>query len=146
VFTFDVHQRGIYPIPKEQNDLDIALPGGIEDDEYLALLRQHLPWVFDRARPDLAILQGGVDVLDGDPLASFCLSPEGIITRDALVFAEAARRDVPIVLVLGGGYSDRAWAVQYGSIRNLIEEYGVRNRERPYPSRSPSVKEKVYTK
>ena len=63
-----------------------------------------------------------------------------------MVFAEAHRRGVPIVMVLGGGYSDRAWSVQYTSIRNLLDTYGLHGREHPYPPRPPTAKEKVYTK
>lgn len=124
VYTFDIHQDGIYPIPKERNDVDIALPAGTGDSSYLAVLRERLPAAFDASRPDIVILQAGVDVLAGDPLADFEISPEGVIERDATVFAEARRRGIPIVMVLGGGYSKQAWEVQYRSIRNLIECYG----------------------
>ena len=146
MFTFDMHEDDIYPFPKETNDLDVALPAGVTDETYLGLLRQRLPAVFERAKPDIVILQAGVDVLDGDPLANLRLTPEGVAARDAMVFAEAAHREVPVVMVLGGGYSDRAWEVQCRSISALIERYGLQGRERRYPPRPPTVKEKLYTK
>jgi histone deacetylase 11 len=69
-----------------------------------------------------------VDCLADDPLANLALTPDGIVQRDALVFAEAARCHVPIVMVLGGGYSKSAWEVQYRSIHGLIERYGQADR------------------
>jgi histone deacetylase 11 len=125
VFTFDMHEKDIYPRPKETNDLDLPLPAGMDDQAYLRVLRQYLPEVFDRARADIVFLQVGVDVLDGDPLAHLRLTPDGIVERDRLVFDEAVRRKVPIVMVLGGGYSRQAWHVQYRSIRRVIERYGL---------------------
>ena len=123
VYTFDMHQEDIYPIPKKRNDRDIRLPAGTTDTEFLDILGHELPRAFDRAKPDIVFLQAGVDGLAGDPLADFKLTPDGIAQRDAMVFAEAARRNVPIVMVLGGGYTDQAWNVQYHSIASLIEEY-----------------------
>ena len=114
--------------------------------EYLGVLRQHLPAVFNEADPDIVFLQAGVDVLDGDPLAEFRISPEGVVMRDALVFAEAVRRKAPVVMVLGGGYSQRAWEVQYRSIRSLIEQYGLEDGGRRHPPRSAPFAEKAYTK
>jgi histone deacetylase 11 len=125
VFTFDMYEEGIYPMPKQPVDLDVPLPAGVGDEEYLDLLARHLPEAFDRARPDLMILQAGVDSLAGDPLANMRLTPQGIVRRDCMVFAEAGRRQVPIVMVLGGGYSKQAWRAQYASIRHLVEHHAA---------------------
>jgi histone deacetylase 11 len=146
VFTFDLFQENIYPHPKRTNDWDIPLPPGTNDHGYLAILAEHLPEAFDRARPDIVFLQAGVDVLRGDPLAGFEMTLEGVVQRDAIVFAEAARRNVPVVMVLGGGYSDQAWHVQYHSIENIIRTYGLNSSNPPYARRHPSVKEKLYVK
>lgn len=146
VFTFDMHERDIYPIPKQKNDLDVPLPAGMRDERYLAKLAELLPGVFEKSRPDIVFLQAGVDSLAGDPLAHWELSPEGIVRRDLMVFGEAADRGVPIVMVLGGGYSDGAWHAQYRSIRSIIEKYGLHPGPRPHPPRPPTVKEKLYTK
>ena len=125
VFTFDMHEGDIYPMPKENNDLDVPLRAGVGDEEYLAILSRNLSAVFDQAAPDLVFLQAGADVLEGDPLAHLRLTPDGVAQRDARVFAEADRRHIPIVMVLGGGYSRQAWCVQYRSVRQLIERYGA---------------------
>jgi acetoin utilization deacetylase AcuC-like enzyme len=84
-------------------------------------------------------------VLSGDPLANLPMSFDGIVARDARVFADAAERDVPIVMVLGGGYSDDAWLAQYRSLRHLIRTYGISGPDSPHPPRRPTTKEKLYT-
>jgi histone deacetylase 11 len=129
VYTFDMHEEGIYPIPKEENDLDVALPAGTDDEEYLATLSEHLSDVFDRARADIVFYQSGVDVLAGDPLAHLRMTIDGVVARDGMVIAEARRRGIPIVMVLGGGYSRDAWMAQYRSIRSIIEAYGAETRD-----------------
>lgn len=124
VFTFDMHERDIYPHPKARATLDVPLERGTDDATYLDLLRRHLPVVFTLSQPDLVFYQAGVDPLAGDPLAHLALTPEGLVARDELVVSTAVQRRVPLVMVLGGGYSRQAWKVQCRSIRNLIERYG----------------------
>jgi len=143
VFTFDMHQGDIYPVPKERNDVDVALSAGTDDAHILEILRARLPQIFERSRPDIVFLQAGVDGLSDDPLTDLQLTPAGIVARDELVFAEARSRDLPIVMVLGGGYGPQAWEVQYASISSLIEQYGLRTARR---DRSPTAKERMYTK
>jgi len=145
VFTFSMHQGNIYHVPKETSDLDVELPAGTDDAAYQKILLEHLPAVFDRARPDLVLLQAGCDTLRGDPLAGLLMTKAGIIARDACVVDEAVRRGVPVVVTLGGGYSPKAWDVQFASVRRTIETYGLAAGS-SRTSRPPTVKEKLYTK
>jgi len=145
VYTFDMHEGDIYPWPKEHCSLDVELPPGTGDARYLKTLRDHLPAVFAAAQPDIVFLQAGCDVLAGDPLARLALTREGIVARDAAVIDACVQRQMPVVMVLGGGYSEQAWVVQCASIRRTIETYGLAG-SRPYPPRAPTVKEKFYTK
>ena len=145
VFTFSMHQEHIYPIPKAKSDFDIELPSGTDDQAYLCILTQHLPGLIQRARPDIVFLQAGCDTLAGDPLATLAMTKDGIIKRDAIVLDHCVRRGIPVVMVLGGGYSQQAWAVQYASIRHTIEKYGLVDKSL-HPIRRPTVKERSYTK
>ena len=146
VFTFSMHQGNIYPIPKSESDLDIELDPGTDDAAYLAILRENLPDVIRRARPDIVFFQAGCDTLAGDPLAGLAMTEKGIVERDALVIDACFRRRIPVVMTLGGGYTRRAWAVQYASIRHLIETYGLEGRPPPYPRRKATAGEKLYAK
>jgi len=105
VFTFSMHQRDLYPVVKEKGSLDLELPRGAGNGEYLRLLRGALPALFVKARPDIVFYNAGVDVYEHDLLGGLKLTMAGVAARDALVFAECFRRKVPAVLVLSGGYA-----------------------------------------
>ena len=49
------HPRVTRPL----SDVDVALPVGCSDDEYLAALDNWLPLLFTSARPDLTFFQAG---------------------------------------------------------------------------------------
>ena len=124
VFTFSMHEGGIYPVPKARSDLDVELSAGTDDEEYMRLLASTLQAIIEKFRPDLVILQAGCDTLAGDPLAHLEMTPAGIVRRDALVIDECVRRRIPVVMTLGGGYSRGAWRAQYASIRRTLETHG----------------------
>jgi len=145
VFTFSMHESGIYPVPKARSDLDVELPAGTSDEEYLRLLGEHLGGALDRARADIIFIQAGCDTLAGDPLANLAMTAEGIVRRDAMVIDEAVRRGTPVAVTLGGGYSPCAWEAQYLSIRRTIETYGLAGGPAHRP-RGPTAGEKFYTK
>ncbi|MDP6637558.1 MAG: histone deacetylase [Phycisphaerae bacterium] len=146
VFTFSMHQGNIYPIPKAVSDLDIELKTGTNDEEFLSILDKNLGSAIDRADPDIVFLQAGCDTLKGDPLANLNMSLEGIVKRDAMVIDECVKRRIPIVMVLGGGYSKRAWKVQYASIARTLKKYGITANRHPHKRRELTGKEKLYTK
>ena len=123
VFTFDIHEADIYPSPKAEADLNVPLVPPVDDQRYLATLRQHLPDLLTRTRPDLVVVLGGVDTYRDDPLAHFDLSLEGIVTRDEYAVGEARRRNLPVLYVTSGGYSDMAWVIQFRSIANLLVKF-----------------------
>jgi len=134
VFTFSMHQGNIYPIPKEKSDLDVELRPGTDDAAYMKVLGEALPGVIDRARPDVVFLQAGCDVLKGDPLADLAMTKEGIVRRDAYVIDACVKRKLPVVMLLGGGYSKEAWSVQHASIARLLRTYGA-IRQPPQPDK-----------
>ncbi len=146
VFTFSMHEGDIYPIPKEKSDLDVELSAGAGDEEYLRLLAEYLPKVIKEAKPDIVFLQAGCDTLAGDPLARLKMTSDGIVRRDAMVIDRCVHEGIPVVMCLGGGYSEQAWLVQYDSVRRTIKKYGLAGSRHPYPRRTPTVKEKLYTK
>jgi len=105
VFTFSMHGERNYPADKMRSDLDVALKDGTSDGEYLASLGHHLPAVLDAARADIAFYLAGVDVAEGDRYGRLALSEEGIRARDRAVIERVCGREVPMVIVLGGGYA-----------------------------------------
>lgn len=105
VFTFSMHGERNYPTDKMRSDLDVPLPDGTSDDEYLAVLARHLPAVLNAAQADIAFYLAGVDVAMGDRYGKLALSEQGIRARDRSVIEAVRARGVPLVIVLGGGYA-----------------------------------------
>lgn len=146
VFTFDMHEGDIYPHPKARSTLDVPLPADTGDEEYLAILRQHLGGVLDRAKPDIVFLQGGCDVLAGDPLAHLQISPQGLADRDATVIDACVQRRIPLAMVMGGGYSKDAWSAQAASIARTIRTHALAGAPPAYPPRERTAGEALYVK
>ncbi|MBL7802857.1 MAG: histone deacetylase [Saprospiraceae bacterium] len=107
VFTFSMHGERNYPLRKEQSDLDIGLPDGLDDGPYLRLLRETLPRLIDEFQPDFVFYQSGVDILDTDKLGRLSVSRAGCRERDRIVFELCRRNRLPIAVSMGGGYSPR---------------------------------------
>jgi acetoin utilization deacetylase AcuC-like enzyme len=105
VFTFSMHGERNYPAEKMRSDLDVALKDGVRDAEYLDSLQRHLPTVLEKAGADIAFYLAGVDVAAGDRYGRLALTEEGIRARDLAVIETVRGRDVPLVIVLGGGYA-----------------------------------------
>ena len=128
VFTFSMHGAKNFPFRKQRSSLDVELPDGCDDARYLDELRQHLPEVIARARPDILFFQGGVDPLGGDLLGRLNLSLEGLRSRDRMVAVAARESGIPLVLTLGGGYTkpvERSVEAHVGTWRQAREIFGV---------------------
>jgi acetoin utilization deacetylase AcuC-like enzyme len=102
-----MHGAKNYPLHKEKSDLDIGLPDGTEDTEFLSILRKTLPDLIDDVRPELIFFQSGVDVLESDKLGRLSLTLQGCKKRDEIVFSETKKRGIPVVFNMGGGYSKK---------------------------------------
>lgn len=102
-FTFSMHQEDIYPPVKEHSSLDVGLPAGVGDKEYLRHLAESLPKVF-ATKPELVVYQAGVDCWEGDLLGGLKLTEQGLRSRDELLSRECHRRGIPVAVTLGGGY------------------------------------------
>lgn len=103
-FIFSMHGEKNYPFQKVPSTLDIGLPDDTRDEEYLYLLEEALPRVFDFG-PDIVFYQAGVDPLREDLLGRLSLSHSGLAERDRMVLSACKRYGVPVALLLGGGYS-----------------------------------------
>ena len=105
VFTFSLHGAKNFPFRKETSDLDVTFDDGVGDDEYLAALDQHLPAVLDRHEPDVVFYLAGADPYEGDRLGRLKLTIAGLQQRDRMVFDACRQRELPVVVVMSGGYA-----------------------------------------
>ena len=106
VFVFSMHGEKNYPFRKPPSDLDIDLPNETDDETYLNILKQTLPRLIAEHNPDLIFYQSAVDVLATDKLGKLSLTVEGCKQRDEFVLSQAKAHNIPIAIVMGGGYSE----------------------------------------
>jgi acetoin utilization deacetylase AcuC-like enzyme len=127
VYTFSIHGARNFPFRKMAGDLDIALPDGTRDREYLASLAAGLEHAFGEIAPDLAIYIAGADPYIGDRLGRMALSKDGLAHRDRMILNRCRKRGVPVAIVLGGGYGKRITDtvdIHYQTIRVALEFSG----------------------
>jgi acetoin utilization deacetylase AcuC-like enzyme len=115
VFTFSMHGAHNYPFRKELSDLDVPLPDGIGDEEYMSLLESHLPQLLDSQQPDLVFYLSGVDILSTDRFGKLNISMMGCLRRDTFVFRALKERSIPCAVSMGGGYSP--------DVRTIVEAH-----------------------
>jgi acetoin utilization deacetylase AcuC-like enzyme len=104
VFTLSLHGRHNFPFRKEAGDLDVDLPDGCNDAQYLQALAHALDELDRRFAPGLVIYLAGADPFEGDRLGRLSLSFDGLEARDRQVFEWAWQRRVPLALAMAGGY------------------------------------------
>lgn len=124
----DVYNGDIYPNDREAKQFiqySYPVASGIEDSEYLKLIEKAVPAAMDDSEPGLIIYNAGTDPYEGDRLGNMQLSEEGLILRDQMVFEAAFARNIPIMMVLSGGYSRQSGLIIGRSIHNVMERISV---------------------
>ncbi len=127
VFTFSMHGAKNYPFRKIRGTIDVDLADGTADVEYLSRLQPHLDIVFERARPDLVAYLAGADPYHRDRFGRLALTADGLRERDRMVFEACARRGVPVVVTLAGGYApnlDEVAGIHADTVRLALSTVG----------------------
>ena len=109
VFTLSLHGARNFPFRKVASDLDVDLPDGCTDAPYLAALDDALAQAWQRQqwagrRPGLAFYLAGADPHEGDRLGRLKLSSAGLAERDRRVLAVLGKHQVPVAVLMAGGY------------------------------------------
>jgi acetoin utilization deacetylase AcuC-like enzyme len=107
VFTISLHQEHNYPPSKPPSSIDIDLPDGTTDGDYLAWLDNALSSGLRQFTPDLICYIAGADPYREDQLGGLALTIEGLKKRDELVFRVAKTRGIPVMVTSAGGYARR---------------------------------------
>ena len=105
VFTISLHQHNNYPVWKPHSSIDVDLPDGIGDDDYLAWLDNAVSSGLRQFEPDLICYIAGADPYCEDQLGGLALSLEGLQRRDELLFRVARARNIPVMVTYAGGYA-----------------------------------------
>ena len=129
VFTLSLHGAKNFPFRKERGDLDVDLPDGCTDAEYLRALDDALSALWrhhEHALPGLIFYLAGADPHEGDRLGRLKLTTAGLAERDRRVFAAARERRIPVAVSMAGGYGrviEDTVQVHLGTIRSAIESW-----------------------
>lgn len=105
VLTVSLHCKANFPLRKQQSRIDVELEAGVGDEEYLRVLEETLPAVWE-FRPEMVFYQSGVDGLGSDRLGRLKLTHAGLRERDRIVMRGVRELGVPFVITIGGGYSE----------------------------------------
>lgn len=129
VFTLSLHGQRNYPFRKEPGSLDVELPDGCGDADYLAALDAALAALLQRTAdepPRLVFLLAGVDPHEADRLGRLKLTAAGLAERDRRVLTAVRERRIPLVLTMAGGYGEdlpRMVAMQLHTVRQAHESW-----------------------
>jgi acetoin utilization deacetylase AcuC-like enzyme len=105
VFTISLHQHNNYPLWKPPSSIDVDLPDGTNDEDYLAWLDNALSSGMRQFEPNLLCYIAGADPYKEDQLGGLSLTIEGLKRRDELVFRVARARGIPTMVTFAGGYA-----------------------------------------
>ena len=139
VFTLSLHGERNFPFRKEPSDLDVPLPDGCGDGDYLAALDAALDTLWARhadGPPGLIVYLAGADPHEGDRLGRLKLTTAGLAERDRRVFAAARDRRIPIVVTMAGGYGrviEDTVAVQLGTLAEALQSWQAWNKASSRP-------------
>ena len=104
--------------------LDIGLRDRATDSEYLSALQDNIPRILFEFKPDLIMYVAGADPYKGDRIGGLSLTREGLLRRDEFIFKQAKSFDMPIAVVLAGGYAynnDDPAEIHYNTIETGLK-------------------------
>lgn len=137
VFTLSIHGARNYPLRKQKSDLDLPLPDGAGDRQYLDALERGLDVAFASGHFDLAVYLAGADPFEADRLGRLAVTAEGLAGRDRMVFEACRARALPVAVVMAGGYPRAVEAVVELHLRTVA--LAARLYARADLARSPKV-------
>lgn len=129
VYTFSIHGEKNYPFVKPPSTLDIGLPDHTADREYLQILSDAMSKIFSEFTPDLVFYLGGIDPLETDHFGRLSLSLNGLRERERIVIESVTQKEIPMVLLLSGGYAPtvqqtvEAHAIMYTEAKEVSKPY-----------------------
>ena len=136
--ALDFYEDNLFPFPKEEEAQPVPLPCGLGGAEYLDILRSELPKALDRFAPEFVVYNTGSDVLANDPLTSLQLDVEEMVERDLYVVSAVRERNIPLAMVLSGGYGPQSWEAHARSIEALATRF-----DRDLTSRAPGNRRSI---
>jgi len=128
VFTFSIHQENNYPFYKPKSTMDIGLPDRTKDREYLTHLWNTIPRIISDFKPGFIMYVAGSDPYEDDKIGNLALTKEGLKMRDAFIYEQAKNYQIPLAVVLAGGYAvkqEDTVDIQFNTIKTGIEIFNA---------------------
>jgi acetoin utilization deacetylase AcuC-like enzyme len=104
-FTLSIHGAQNYPFRRPPSDLDVDVPTGAGDTEYLAGLDAALSRALAAGPFDHAVYLAGADPWEGDALGRLSVTKGGLRARDERVLDALRAAGAAVTVVLAGGYA-----------------------------------------
>ncbi len=120
VFTFSMHADTWVEIDRPHNR-DILLPPGCNDETYLTVLEQELPPIFHEFKPQAVFYIAGSDPYEKDAIGDMKLTRQGMLERNLFVYRMVREKNIPLIVLAGGGYGKDSWEVYYDFIAYCLK-------------------------
>jgi acetoin utilization deacetylase AcuC-like enzyme len=130
ILYFSIHQYPYYPGTGAFDEIgrgvgegftvNIPIPVGCGDREYLGIFEKILKPVALEFNPQMILVSAGFDTYEGDPLGGMQVTPAGFagMTRSIMEIAEACC-DGKVVITLEGGYHVQGQSI---SVKEVLKE------------------------
>lgn len=131
IYFFDMYNKDIYPNDRQaKNRINrlVELSSATNDDEYMEKLKKNLDDFIEELcvgteKPKLAFFNAGTDIYEKDPLGKLRVSAEGVYERDVFVFNILVKNNIPVVMVLSGGYTKESYRLIANSVNYVLETW-----------------------
>jgi histone deacetylase 11 len=127
-FIIDFYNPNIFPgdtYAKQAISVEFFVTHRVSDLEYCEKMEYLIEPSIVQFKPEFIVYNAGTDILEGDPLGNCSISAEGIQMRDQIVFDLAFKYQVPILMVLSGGYLKKNASVIAASVNNIYKKFGL---------------------
>lgn len=127
VFTFSIHQQNNYPFYKPKSSLDIGLDDYTADKAYIDKIQEYIPRIISDFKPQLIIYVAGADPYKEDQLGNLGLTIDGLKRRDEFIIETARNFNVPVTVVLAGGYAvniEDTITIHFNTVKTALKYSG----------------------
>lgn len=128
VFTFSIHQENNYPFYKPKSNMDIGLKDRAKDKAYLSQLEKNIPKIISDFDPGIIMYVAGADPYEHDRIGSLALTQGGLKLRDSFIYTQAKNYQIPLIIVLAGGYAlkqEDTVNIQFNTIKEAVKTFNV---------------------
>lgn len=122
---FNVDQEPTDVHASQWIDYPIMVRDGIKDIEYLNSFKSTFKKAIKEKQPGFIMYNAGLDPYEHDDCGGMLITEKALIERDAFVFEQAEKKNIPVSMMLSGSYSKDAARIHAQSIMNILKKKGI---------------------